>query len=141
MLASVRHKTTDVVDFHVGRQKSYSTLILDTEKESLKSLEERDNGEVCVAIFQHPLHTELYTTPGLLLHAWEARTYRRATDTHTGDLIGKYEPIAKLLLHIPCYLLIRIIYMRRDISFSVSLLYTPIAGFSGEFLLHVPGYF
>ena len=37
---SQRHQTIDVVEFHVGRQKSYSTLILDIEKES-KSLEKR----------------------------------------------------------------------------------------------------
>ena len=43
---SHRHQTIDDVEFHVGRQKSYSTLILDTEKES-KSLEKRDNGKVC----------------------------------------------------------------------------------------------
>ena len=30
---SERHETIDVVEFHVGRQKSYSTLILDTEKD------------------------------------------------------------------------------------------------------------
>ena len=33
------HQTIDVVEFHVGRQKSYSALILDTEKESIKSPE------------------------------------------------------------------------------------------------------
>ena len=38
---SERHQTIDFVQFHVGRQKSYSTLILHTEKES-KSPEKRD---------------------------------------------------------------------------------------------------
>ena len=38
---SERHQTIDFVQFHVGRQKSYSTLILHTEKES-KSPEKRE---------------------------------------------------------------------------------------------------
>ena len=63
---SQRHQTIDVVEFHVGRQKSYSTLILDTEKES-KSLEKRDNGKVCPVTARHPLHTQLHTTSGLLV--------------------------------------------------------------------------
>ena len=63
---SQRHQTIDVVELHVGRQKSYSTLILDTEKES-KSLEKRDNGKVCPVRARHPLHTQLHTTSGLLV--------------------------------------------------------------------------
>ena len=39
--SSERHQTIDFVEFHVGRQKSYSTLILHTEKES-KSPEKRE---------------------------------------------------------------------------------------------------
>ena len=39
------HETIDVVEFHVGRQKSYCTLILVSEKEA-KSLQMRGNGKV-----------------------------------------------------------------------------------------------
>ena len=61
-----RHQTIDVVEFHVERQKSYSTLIIDTEKES-KSLEKRDNGKVCPVTARHPLPTQLHTRSGLLV--------------------------------------------------------------------------
>ena len=81
-----RQQTIDFVEFHVRRQKSYSTLILDTEKES-KSLEKRDNGKVCPVRARHPLHTQLHTTSGLLVRLWQGIwAYRRAAATHTGDL-------------------------------------------------------
>ena len=41
---SEKHQTIDVVEFHVGRQKSYSTLILDTEKESVSGKERQQQG-------------------------------------------------------------------------------------------------
>ena len=61
-----RHQTIDVVEFHVERQKSSYSLIIDTEKES-KSLEKRDNGKVCPVTARHPLPTQLHTRSGLLV--------------------------------------------------------------------------
>ena len=39
-------QTVDVVEIHVGRQKSFSTMILVSEKEP-KSLQKRGYGKVC----------------------------------------------------------------------------------------------
>ena len=82
---SERHETIDVVEFHAGRQRSYSTLIKDAKKES-KSVEKRDNGMVRAVTARHPLLTQLHTTPALLVPRWQAWAHRRAAATHTGDL-------------------------------------------------------
>ena len=59
LIFSKRHQTIDFVQLHVGRQKSYSTLILHTEKES-KSPEKREtNRKVCAVTARHPLHIQL----------------------------------------------------------------------------------
>ena len=66
--------------------ESYSTLIKDAEKES-KSVEKRDNGgKVRAVTARHPLHTQLHTTPTLLVPRWQAWTYRRVAATRAGDL-------------------------------------------------------
>ena len=66
--------------------ESYSTLIKDAEKES-KSVEKRDNGgKVRAVTARHPLHTQLHTTPTLLVPRWQAWAYRRAAATRAGDL-------------------------------------------------------
>ena len=65
--------------------ESYSTLIKDAEKES-KSLVKRDNGKVREVTARHPLHTQLHTTPTLLVPRWQAWAYRRAAATRAGDL-------------------------------------------------------
>ena len=67
------------------KAKSYSTLIIHAEKES-KPLEKRDNGKVCALTARHPLHTQLHTTPALLVPTWQAWAYRRVAATHTADL-------------------------------------------------------
>ena len=68
---SERHQTIDVVEFYASRQRSYSTLIKDGEKES-KSVEKRDNGKVRAVTARHSLLTQLHTTPALLVPRWQA---------------------------------------------------------------------
>ena len=82
---SERRENIDVAEFHVGWQKSYSRFMKHAEKES-KPLEKRDNGKVCAVTARHPWHTQLHTTPVLLvptLHVWGNR---RAVATHTAAL-------------------------------------------------------
>ena len=92
---SQRHQTIDVVECHVGWQKSYSALIIDAEKES-KSPEKRDNDKVCAVTARHPLHTQLHTTPSLLVPTWQAWAYRRA--------VSKYNTPQKNSWAVQCYL-------------------------------------
>ena len=46
----------DVLELHMGRQKSYSILILVVERE-WKSLEKLGKGEVCLVTVEHGLYS------------------------------------------------------------------------------------
>ena len=133
---SQRHQTIDVVECHVGWQKSYSALIIDAEKES-KSSEKRDNDKVCAVTARHPLHTQLHTTPGLLVPIWQAWAYRRAA--------SKYITPQKNSWAVQCYLPnLTIQALVGSLSYTPKLVlwgsfsYTSHATCSGRFLLHVP---
>ena len=82
---SERRENIDVAEVHVGRQKSYSRFMKHAEKES-KPLEKTDNGKVCAVTARHPWHTQLHTTPGLLVPTRQAWDNRRAAATHTAAL-------------------------------------------------------
>ena len=78
-------KDVRILTFHVGRQKSYSRFMKHAEKES-KPLEKTDNGKVCAVTARHPWHTQLHTTPGLLVPTLQVWANRRAVSTHTAAL-------------------------------------------------------
>ena len=79
-----------------GRTSSYCTLIKDAEKES-KSVEKRDNGgKVRAVTVRHPLHTQLHTTPALLVPRWQAWAYRHAAATDSPHLASSEYSLARL---------------------------------------------
>ena len=92
------HQTIDVVEFHVGRQNSYCTLILDSEKEA-KSLQKSGNGKVCPVTARRGLHSELHTRSDLSVvigMTWRAWACWRAAATAAPRLASSQYRLERL---------------------------------------------
>ena len=92
------HQTIDVVEFHVGRQNSYCTLILDWEKEA-KSLQKSGNGKVCPVTARRGLHSELHTRSDLSVvigMTWRAWACWRAAATAAPRLASSQYRLERL---------------------------------------------
>ena len=91
-------QTVDVVEIHVGRQKSFSTMILVSEKEP-KSLQKRVNGKVCPVTARRGLHSALHTRWGLSVvigMTWQALAFRRAAATDAPHLVSSEYRLERL---------------------------------------------
>ena len=101
---SETHQTIDVVEFHVGRQKSYSTVIIDAEKES-KSLGKKETtarfvrlqrGTPCIhsrtrhrlCWNQHGKHGPIGAQRPLTQVTWQVGAYWRAAATDSPHLVS-----------------------------------------------------
>ena len=92
------HQTTDVVEFHVGRQNSHCTFKLVSEKEP-KTQQKRGIGKVCPVTALRGFNSELHTRSGLSVvigMTWRAWASWRAAATDALRLVSSQYRLERL---------------------------------------------